>query len=555
MDKEGIKLLQWMQIRLFINRTRYVLSLWMVRLLLCLYVFLATFLLIPLVQSFGSLAYSFHISLASRQFFVFIILFMGAISTVFLAFPGMILKTYEQDILLVIPASAQTVIRSRLLTNLYLLSIASLGISLFALFIEYIAAGANILLRLPFAFVSVFLLMIGCAGAAWLLNGLMKKYREVDLAVNVFVGLSVIISLILFFWAMAYNPYVIGWFLDSSLVRAFLVVPSICMDVIIFGGFSLDTLAQLLILAGIAGLFAGLAYKFDYALYEGEISPYHASMGRGGERESPPSPAWVRRIEKLVRIRYYDRGEGAKAVFGCAYSTGFGVNFSIGLVLGFLVVLFAFLFSGGTRSWVQFQLIFVVPMFMFFSLLMGSMAGQSTQSVRRDILRMIPVEGRRKLVALILPGLLQIGACYLIALVAAIAITPVYWPLFAFEVFMVSPMMLISGYVTGVCIQAVPSLAELSTMSEGTVFPLAAQRRAFPNQTFMIIPMLWMFCIFAFMFILFLQPAIVITGVFLMGSLMPILAYYMFEKSAEELDVLRPKGRKDGTIIGTRLSH
>lgn len=475
-----------------------------------------------------------QVSPAVKEFFgVFVFVFI-AIMVSFLASFTQDLPEHEEDILLTIPVEDSTIVQSKLIQIVLLLPIPIL-FGIFALLgVETSYTGVDSYVRLPYAFASVLLFTIIVLGGCSVIQGLWRRYYRITsrLGNYVFLGLIILVFSALFmlmysgpqfFVDMYYHPF----------VRFLLIIPISSSQIYFFGGPEPAIFIQLIVQSMIAFLLLAYAFRFKYELWEVQLSPLKRTTGRGEERESPPLPSILDKLSKVLHISYLDLGKDWRAVFGLCYTLSFSPVMVFALMLVLAPMLLHFDVIGSVR---RFELYIVMwgPIYALTSWLLGMFLAMMIHSqVNLEILRTVPVRGRKSLLSLVLPGLIMVGILYLI------------WMLFGLLMFEASPINSVLNAMLVVPIMFISSFISMTSIliMNGPIGTKYAPEGARPSGSIAVI----LVAVYPGIgILLYVLPMIVardlifgFVGIFLLISLSMPLAYYLFESAAENLSSLK----------------
>jgi hypothetical protein len=535
-----VKLLRWLRFRHFRNTLDHLLSDRKRRFGFVAYVLMMTVFAMITISMFMDIGQVDYVSPVYREFFTLAIFLFIAFAAAVTTTATLTLRAHEEDILLTLPTENSSIVQSRLIVTLLIAPFLALLITCILLGAEHLITGTDFLARFPFAYLSVLLFTLICLGLFFVIAGVWKKYErffsgmEIVGAVCLCLILAAVVVLM-----VSYGMSIFEMMYFHPVTRFLLVVPFSSVYVYTSGGFDLITLYQIVILAGLATLFLYKAFHFNYELSESHVSPYQRTIGRGAERESPPLPSVLERIRSAFHIRYLDAGKGAKAVFGFSYQLSLRSVFMFGYVVIFGAWWLVMFTQSDRYFMVMSHFVFQVPMVMLCSWMLGLLIGVLvTVQLNVDILRAVPVRGKKVLDNMILPAPLLLGLCYFPIIVMGMLFSDVNLILFLFEGFILAPVLFVSGYVSFM------SMVVRSGPMKTVQTPEGVQTA---NPTTMILLMLapaMMLFIYYFLIIFTGLFVVAVLVVFLIVTMSMVLAYALYEGSARNLDGLRPKVQK-----------
>ncbi|MCJ2670251.1 MAG: hypothetical protein LN416_07070 [Candidatus Thermoplasmatota archaeon] len=543
MDKKTINLLHWLRFRMLVNGLNDSLSSWLNKAGVVGGTFLLTWFVMFLLPILSRVQPAHGLSPSSEPwglaFFIILALLLGAEASW-----NLTVGMHEQDILLVIPTRESSIAKARFMRVLALHPLTTLVVVLAFLGTASVFVKIDFLALLPYAYVSIFLYSLISLAVFWLVVGFLKKHRRVArLTEGVFaIGLMVFVGL--FSWALWQGvDFLIGlWnqFYTSQVTRFVFAVPLSATDILLFGDLSVRTPLEILLLLGIGVVFLVMAFRYDYRLYESEVSPYQATMGRGTERESPPLPAWMDKIRMALRVKYQDTGTGSRALFGLVLSQNLALYFPLGLMILFVVFFTGSFFSVSHPMFVLpflFVMMVASPVGSFLSWVFGGSAGiGSAMSRNPDVFRTVPVKGEKMIQILTLPMLI-LGAYYFSAVLFVLVTSSTTLAVYFAVASLLPAIFFAIGYVSAVAASFSMTAGGFTWEPPGITKGISILPAVYP---FVLPSILFAHSIIVMSFLDTIDLRLIVVPYFVIGSLGILSAYLFYLKGSRDLDSPRP---------------
>src|SRR3990172_655630 len=228
-----------------------------------------------------------------------------------------------EDILLPLPISSRTLGQAILLERLYLAVALAGTLSVLAVGIESRLFLVDVPVRFAFTFLTSVSLFAAPVAGGHILRGAQSGNPTVGRAMEAVAAAIMVVVIAWVVYVLSQGPQAaVAAFANHPLTKG-LIETGVLVAVAFTGTHAEPAAMMAVIVLGVVALLAVLSgLGFPYRLYEGEVSPYAPQQGRGFERESPPTPGWLERLEKRFHVDYFDRGPGVLGVSGLAWTTG-----------------------------------------------------------------------------------------------------------------------------------------------------------------------------------------------------------------------------------------
>jgi hypothetical protein len=534
-DWKAIRLLHWLKLRSFVNNLNFLLSERKIRLVTYFYAFGLTILVTYLYSIFNSSEPVGPIGPNLQEFIgVGVFLFFAYIVSVGAAFIQS-LTTHEEDALLTLPMEDSSIVQSKLLIWIALTPPCLLLFVIVAMGLETNFTGIDSFVRLPYAYLSVLLFFLIILATFSIIIGLWRRYGRITLRLGKYLaGAGVILLLSIPFVLLFYGLQFIVDLYYNPIIRFLLVIPISSAQIYFIGGSDSSLVIQLIILLAIASLSMMYAFRFRYELFEKNVSPFQRTIGRGEERESPPLPDIFERIVRLFRIRYFDLGKGSKAVLGLSYTLSLRGAFLFAL-LG-MMASWILLFDM-TESIYRFRFYIMMwgPAYMVFAWFAGVMMAILIHvQVDLELLRTVPLKGTNTLKNLMIPAPLLVGISYLVWLAFGFLTFPTGIISVLLNGVLIVPILFVNGYICAV------SMLFLKGQIKTAYAPEGVQTMSGISSILMMGFPVVAIVVYMILMLIAMDLIVGFIGIFVLTSLSIPLAYYLYNRAAENLNALRP---------------